>query len=131
MGQCDQALRGQKYVIVTTKHHDGFCMFRTKTTRYNVVEATPFGRDVIKELADECKRQGIEFCPYYSIGDWCAKDARPGVQVVSGLHVRAVAELLTNYGDVKLLWFDNYWYVDNQWRNELEFGAGPLRFRPL
>src|ERR1022692_4091424 len=65
---------GQKYLIVTTKHHDGFCMFRTATTSYNVVEATPFARDIIRELADECKKQGIEFCPYYSIGDWCAAD---------------------------------------------------------
>ena len=57
---------GQKYVIVTTKHHDGFCMFHTATTSNNVVDATPFRRDVIKEIADECKKQGIEFCPYYS-----------------------------------------------------------------
>lgn len=111
---------GQKYVIVTTKHHDGFCMFRTKTTRYNVVEATPFGRDVIKELADECKRQGIEFCPYYSIGDWCAKDVQgPEFKSYQDYMFAQLRELLTNYGDVKLLWFDNYWYVDNQWRNEL------------
>lgn len=111
---------GQKYVIVTTKHHDGFCMFRTRTTSYNAVEATPFGRDVIKELAEECQRQGIEFCPYYSIGDWCAKDVQgPQFKSYQDYMFAQLQELLTNYGDVKLLWFDNYWYVDNQWRNEL------------
>ena len=116
---------GQKYVIVTTKHHDGFCMFRTATTSYNAVEATPFGRDVIKELADECRRQGIEFCPYYSIGDWCAKEVQgPQFKTYQDYMFAQLKELLTNYGDVKLLWFDNYWYVNNQWRNELASAQG-------
>jgi alpha-L-fucosidase len=112
---------GQKYVIVTTKHHDGFCMFKTATTSYNVVEATPFGRDVIKELADECKKQGLEFCPYYSIGDWCAPDVqKPGFASYKDYMQAQLRELLTNYGDVKMLWFDNWWYVNDQWKTDEE-----------
>ncbi len=65
---------GQEYLIVTAKHHDGFSMLHTATTSYNVVDSTPFARDIIKELAEECKKQGIVFCPYYSIGDWAAAD---------------------------------------------------------
>src|SRR5206468_4057948 len=65
---------GQKYVIITTKHHDGFAMFRTATTHYNVVESTPFARDLVKELVDECRRQDIACCLYYSIGDWSAAE---------------------------------------------------------
>jgi alpha-L-fucosidase len=110
---------GQKYVILTTKHHDGFCMFQTATTSNNVVQATPFGRDVVRELADECKRQGIVFCPYYSIGDWSAADVMARRFTSYPDYMRAqLKELLSNYGDIKMLWFDNYWYVNGQWHND-------------
>lgn len=113
-------MAGQKYLIVTTKHHDGFCMFRTATTSYNVVRATPFGRDVIRELAEECRKQGIIFCPYYSIGDWCADQVEaPQFQTYRDYMFAQIKELLTQYGDIRLLWFDNWWYVNNQWRNDL------------
>lgn len=107
---------GQKYVIVTTKHHDGFCMFRTATTHYNVMEATPFARDVIKELADECRRQGIAFCPYYSIGDWSAAEVmNPIFTSYHDYMFAQLKELMTQYGDIPMVWFDNYWYVNQQW----------------
>ena len=107
---------GQKYVIVTTKHHDGFCMFRTATTHYNVTEATPFARDVIKELADECRRQGIVFCPYYSIGDWSAAEVMdPKFTSYHDYMFAQLKELMTRYGDIPLVWFDNFWYVNQQW----------------
>ncbi|MGC3957839.1 MAG: alpha-L-fucosidase [Verrucomicrobiota bacterium] len=110
---------GQKYVIVTTKHHDGFCMFRTATTRFNALEATPFARDVIKELADECRRQGIVFCPYYSIGDWSAAEVMaPRFKSYEDYMAAQLRELMTQYGDIPLMWFDNYWYVNNQWSND-------------
>lgn len=48
---------GMKYIVITTKHHDGFCMFKTKTTTYNIVDFTPFGRDVVKEFADACQNK--------------------------------------------------------------------------
>lgn len=114
---------GQKYVILTTKHHDGFCMFKTATTPYNVMEATPFGRDMVKELAEACRRQGLVFAVYYSIGDWCAADvqgagfARTPEGYREYMHAQ-LRELLTNYGEIKLLWFDNWWYVNDQWQND-------------
>ena len=52
---------GQKYLVITAKHHDGFCMFDSQVTDYDVVDATPFGSDLMKELADECERKGITF----------------------------------------------------------------------
>ena len=61
---------GMKYLVITSKHHDGFCLFDTDTTSYNVVDATPYGKDLLKPLADECRKQGIHFCVYYSIMDW-------------------------------------------------------------
>jgi alpha-L-fucosidase len=111
---------GQKYVIVTTKHHDGFCMFRTATTKYNVVDSTPFGRDVIRELADECRRQGIVFCPYYSIGDWTAAEVMDRRFTSYREYMFAqLKELMTQYGEIPMLWFDNWWYVNGQWSNDL------------
>jgi alpha-L-fucosidase len=110
---------GQKYVILTTKHHDGFCMFETDTTSHDIMEATPFKRDVVRELADECRKQGIAFCLYYSIGDWCAKQVQdPRYPDYKSYMEAQLKELLTRYGDIPMLWFDNYWYVDGQWRND-------------
>ena len=61
---------GMKYIVITTKHHDGFCMFNTKDTKYNVVDATPWHKDPMALLSAACKKQGIKFCTYYSIMDW-------------------------------------------------------------
>ena len=60
---------GMKYMVLTTKHHDGFCLFATKETDFNIMNS-PFGRDVTKELAEACRRQGIAFGTYYSVCDW-------------------------------------------------------------
>ena len=57
---------GAKYICITSRHHDGFSMWGTKQSPYNIVDATPFGRDVLKELADECRRQGVRLHFYYS-----------------------------------------------------------------
>lgn len=61
---------GMKYLVITSKHHDGFCLFKTDTTTYNAVDATPYGKDLLQPLADECRKQGLHFCVYYSIMDW-------------------------------------------------------------
>ena len=62
---------GMKYIVITSKHHDGFAMFGSKVSRYNVVDATPFKRDVLKELADACARRGMRLGFYYSQAqDW-------------------------------------------------------------
>jgi alpha-L-fucosidase len=108
---------GMKYVVFTTKHHDGFCMWDTKQTDFNIMRS-PFGRDVVKELSDACKRAGLRFCTYYSVCDWHHPDfplTSPGGTVerpTSNLdhyeqYLRAqVAELITNYGPLGLIWFD-------------------------
>ena len=68
---------GMKYITFTAKHHDGFAMWDSKTSDYNVVKRTPFARDVVKELADECRRQGIKLFLYYSQLDWHHPDFYP------------------------------------------------------
>jgi alpha-L-fucosidase len=111
---------GQKYVIVTAKHHDGFAMFHTATTRYNVVDSTPFARDVIKELAEECRRQGIVFCLYYSLGDWTAAEVMaPAFVSYHDYMFAQLKELMTQYGEIPMIWFDNFWYVNDQWSSDL------------
>ncbi len=108
---------GMKYVVFTTKHHDGFCMFDTKQTDFNVMHS-PFGRDVVKELAVACKRAGLQFGTYHSVCDWHHPDfplTSPGGKVkreVSNLdryeeYLRAqVKELIQNYGPLLIMWFD-------------------------
>ena len=61
---------GMKYLVITAKHHDGFCMFKTSTTKYNIVDATPWHQDPLAPLSAACKRHGVRFCCYYSIMDW-------------------------------------------------------------
>ena len=116
---------GMKYVVITSKHHDGFAMFRSKVNSYNVVDATPFKRDVLKELADACAKRGMRLGFYYSQSqDWHEKDGAgntwdfgpdqaPGGKelknydaYLSGKAEPQVRELLTGYGPVALIWFD-------------------------
>lgn len=108
---------GMKYIILTTKHHDGFCLWNTRQTDYNVMNS-PLNRDVVKELAEACKKQDIAFGTYYSTCDWHHPDfplTSPGGKVErdsSNLEAyttylkRQVGELLLNYGPLLTLWFD-------------------------
>ena len=102
---------GQKYIVITSKHHDGFCMWGTKETPYNIVEATPFKRDVLKELAAECEKQGMKLGFYYSIMDWHHPDAKGENFPKYVEHMkRQLKELLGGaYGKVAVLWFDGEW----------------------
>jgi alpha-L-fucosidase len=112
---------GMKYVVFTTKHHDGFCMFDTDTTDFNVVKQTPFGRDMVKEIAEACRANDMHFCLYYSIGDWSAKEVMDKRFDNYTDYMKAqLKELLTNYGKVDVLWFDNWWYVDDQYSTDTE-----------
>ena len=120
---------GMKYIVFTTKHHDGFCMFKTSTTDYNIVDYTPFGRDVVKELAEACQRHDMRLGFYFSLPDWHHPAGIPRMapdtttnctqfvnQVYSPLEiispeleeviVQQLTELLTNYGDIETIWFD-------------------------
>src|SRR6058998_4139952 len=110
---------GMKYIVITSKHHDGFAMFKSKVSSYNVVDATPFKRDVLKELADACARQGMRLGFYYSQSqdwhepngagntwDFGPDDKKDYDQYLRGKAEPQVRELLTGYGPVALIWFD-------------------------
>ena len=110
---------GMKYIVITSKHHDGFAMYGSKVSRYNIVDATPFHRDVMKELAEACHKYGLKLCFYYSqTQDWHEPDAvgndwdfpdesKKNFQRYLDEKVKPqVTELLTNYGPIGLIWFD-------------------------
>src|SRR5205807_3570302 len=110
---------GMKYMVITSKHHDGFALFKSKVSSYNVVDATPFKRDILKELADACARHGMRLGFYYSQAqDWHEPngagntwDFGPDEKKDFDQYLRAkaepqVRELLTGYGPVALVWFD-------------------------
>jgi alpha-L-fucosidase len=114
---------GVRYITITSRHHDGFSMFASHATRYNIVDWTPFHRDPLKELADECHRQGIKIFFYYSQLDWHHTDYWPRGSTghatgrpESGDWRRylefmnqQLTELLSNYGEVGGIWFDGMW----------------------
>jgi len=102
---------GMKYIVITSKHHDGFGMWDSKVSPYNVVAATPFKRDVLKELSEACRAQGVKICFYHSIMDWHHKDAK-GKSFPSyrdNYLKPQLEELLKNYGPLGVLWFDGEW----------------------
>ena len=108
---------GMKYIVLTTKHHDGFCLWDTKLTDHNIMNS-PFHRDVVKELSAACKKQGLAFGTYYSTCDWHHPDfpmTSPGGKVKRDKYdldryteylKGQVKELLTNYGPLSTIWFD-------------------------
>ncbi len=122
---------GMKYIVITSKHHDGFDMFGTKlNSSWNIVDATPFKRDPIKELAAECQKQGIKLCFYHSIMDWHHSDytprrpweteTRPAAGANYDRYVEymkgQIRELLTSYGPIGVMWFDGEW--EPTWTHE-------------
>lgn len=122
---------GMKYIVITSKHHDGFCLWDSKITDYDIVDASPFKRDIIKELSEACKKQGLKFCFYHSIVDWHHPQAQAPLYPNYNAGQRdqsvvnpefpeyyknylkpQVKELLTNYGDIGVVWFDGDWIAD-------------------
>jgi alpha-L-fucosidase len=114
---------GVRYITITSRHHDGFSMFATRATPYNIVDWTPFHRDPLKELADECHAQGIKLFFYYSQLDWHNPDywprggtghdtGRPDTgnwdRYIDFMNAQ-LTELLTNYGSIGGIWFDGMW----------------------
>ena len=118
---------GMKYIVITSKHHDGFAMYNSKVSNYDIVDATPYRRDPIKELAAEAKKQGLKFCFYYSILDWHYPAAyvdapdkdptagnrttklKPGGKDEYVKYMKEqLRELITGY-DPAVLWFDGEW----------------------
>jgi len=128
---------GMRYITITSKHHDGFAMFDSQVSDYDIVDRTPYQRDVLKLLADECHRQGIKLFFYYSQLDWHNPDYYPLGQTGhqagrpdGGEWTRyldymdaQLSELLTGYGDVAGIWFDGYWDKrDADWRLSQTYG---------
>jgi alpha-L-fucosidase len=122
---------GMKYIIVTSKHHDGFAIFDSKVSTYDIVDATPYHRDALNALADAAHRQGMKFGVYYSIMDWHHPDAQaPNVPEYNsrtwsnpsfGRYVETymkpqLRELLMQYPNIDVLWFDGEWVAD--WSDE-------------
>lgn len=105
---------GMRSVVMTSKHHDGFCLFRTRTTDYNAYDATPAHRDLIGELAEACHEAEMGFGIYFSLIDWhypyavpfSSHNADPVTPPHHEYNKAQVRELLTNYGRVDELWFD-------------------------
>ena len=119
---------GMKYIVITSKHHDGFCLFDSKYTDFDVM-STPFQRDIMKELADASHEAGIKICWYHSIMDWHHPDYLPrrewekdrpteGADFDRYVHYMKsqLSELLSNYGDIGVLWFDGEW--ESTWNHE-------------
>lgn len=114
-------IAGMKYITITSRHHDGFSMFATKASKYNIVDATPYHKDPLMELAKECQKEGIELHFYYSLLDWGRKDYGFGHPIVNGAPENAdwgsyinfmktqLTELISNYPGVKGIWFDGQW----------------------
>lgn len=126
---------GMKYIVITSKHHDGFALYDSKVSNYDIVDATPYKRDPIKALAVEAKRQGLKFCFYYSIVDWHHPTAyvdAPGKDPTAGNRTTKLKpggkeeylkymqgqlrELITTY-DPAVLWFDGEW---QEWWTEAD-----------
>jgi len=105
---------GMRSIVFTSKHHDGFCMYHSQYTDFNIVDATPYGRDLMKELADACKRGGVDFAVYYSLIDWnyphaypiSSHNADPLTDEHYEFNKKQVEEIMTNYGDISEIWFD-------------------------
>jgi len=115
---------GMKYMVLTAKHHDGFCLWDTKLTSYKITNS-PFKRDVVREFVDACRESGMKVGIYYSQRDWHHPDYGIGdnrkyIDYMNG----QLTELLTQYGPIDLIWFDSYgkgdlktfWYIDETWR---------------
>lgn len=116
---------GAKYITFTTRHHDGFSMWNSQVSDYNVVQKSPFKRDIVKELVEACRAEGIKVMFYYSLLDWKRNDYLPAGKTGGGIAGRdstkgdwnhyiqfmkdQLTELLTNYGRIDGIWFDGHW----------------------
>jgi alpha-L-fucosidase len=114
---------GMKYITITSKHHDGFAMFDSTVSDYDIVDRTPYKKDVLKALAEECRKQGVKLFFYYSQLDWHHPDYFPRGRTGQDAgrpdrgtfpkyleYMNAqLRELLTNYGEIGGIWFDGWW----------------------
>ncbi len=128
---------GMKYITLITKHHDGFALFDSKVSDYDVTDRTPYGKDIVRQLAEACREQGLKLFLYYSQLDWHHLDffprggtGRQAGRPDSGDFTRyldymdaQLTELLTNYGPIGGIWFDGMWdRPDADWRLAQTYG---------
>lgn len=112
---------GMKYMVITSKHHDGFCLYNSKYTDFDI-KSTPYQDDILKKLANACHKEGIKICWYYSIMDWHHPDYLPRRDWETNRSTKGsdyfeyytymknqLQELVDNYGDIGVLWFDGEW----------------------
>ena len=110
---------GMKYLIITSKHHDGFALFDSKVTKWDIVDATPYGKDLLKPLADACRKEGIKLGFYYSQaqdwnhaggaasgGHWDSAQDGSMDEYLDNIAVPQVKEILENYGGLDIIWWD-------------------------
>jgi len=127
---------GMKYIVFTAKHHDGFAMFDSEYDSYNIKDGTPYGKDLLKELSEECKRQGMKLGVYYSHTrdwdeyhsvtpynndwDWSVDDPARDSRIYMEAKVKLqLQELLTNYGEIYCLWFDTPYDIPHDMATEI------------
>jgi alpha-L-fucosidase len=119
---------GMKYLVITSKHHDGFALWDSKVSDYDIM-ASPFGRDVLRELSAACRKYGIQFSTYYSICDWRHPDyplgspggktskSDPNMHRYIGFMKAQLREIVEGYGPLGVLWFDGEW--EDPWTHEM------------
>jgi len=120
---------GMKYAVLTTKHHEGFSLFDSKFSDFDVMN-TPFKRDIMKELSTAVRDAGLKMGWYYSIMDWHDPDAQKEETFAKyEWRMRGqIAELLSNYGDIGVMWFDGEWTKPlGQGTKDLDLLAAPPR----
>ena len=115
---------GMKYIVITSKHHDGFALWDSKVTDWDIVDSSPYGKDILAPLAAACEKHGIRLCFYHSIMDWhhpyAQSTSYPNYndrekvnpefpKYIENYMKPQLKELLTNYGDIGVLWFDGEW----------------------
>lgn len=134
---------GAKYICFTSRHHDGFSMWDSRATDYTIVRATPYARDILKELADACHKEGIRLHLYYSLVDWYREDYLRGwsgpehdkdphkadYDSYMRFMKQQLTELLTNYGEIGAIWFDGMW--DHKEGDKLPNGEWSWRINEL
>lgn len=123
---------GMKYIVITSKHHDGFALYDSKYTDWDMGGTPSKNKDLLKPLADACRKHGLKICWYHSIMDWHhphygGKDIqpwrgnstieKPDMETYIAFMKNQLHELLTNYGDISLLWFDGQW--EGSWTHEM------------
>ena len=128
---------GMRYITITSKHHDGFAMWDSKVSDYDIVDRTPYGKDVLKALADECHKQGVKLFFYHSQLDWHHPDYFPrgrtgrfAAREDKGEWFKyldymdaQLSELLTGYGEIGGIWFDGFWdKPEAEWRLAKTYG---------